>query len=74
MSLLRYCKSNRKLLFPYSFSFPHELLVYVAFLPVMARFAFVLACALALLASSVASGAIVEHSFNVSLGSQAHQL
>ncbi|CAL9002701.1 unnamed protein product [Prunus brigantina] len=31
----------------------------------MARFAFVLACALALLASSVASGAIVEHSFNV---------
>ncbi|CAB4315057.1 unnamed protein product [Prunus armeniaca] len=31
----------------------------------MARFAFVLACALALLSSSVASGAIVEHSFNV---------
>ncbi|BBH06220.1 laccase 7 [Prunus dulcis] len=48
-----------------NFSFPLELLVYVAFLPDMARFAFVLACALALLASSVASGAIVEHSFNV---------
>ncbi|KAM2088795.1 hypothetical protein ACFX1T_032828 [Malus domestica] len=31
----------------------------------MARLAFVLACVLALLASSVASGAIVEHSFNV---------
>ncbi|KAM1525325.1 hypothetical protein FF1_009803 [Malus domestica] len=31
----------------------------------MARLAFVLVCAAALLASSVASGAIVEHSFNV---------
>ncbi|XP_009358814.1 laccase-7-like [Pyrus x bretschneideri] len=31
----------------------------------MARLAFVLVCAVALLASSVASGAIVEHSFNV---------
>ncbi|KAM5582676.1 hypothetical protein ABKV19_002884 [Rosa sericea] len=31
----------------------------------MARFAFALACALALLASSVASAAIVEHSFHV---------